>query len=110
MKFQEVLFTRIETLDPGNSKEENTLTISFQRERIIKEVNISQEQADMLNAGRADYPGNTSFTLFIKDGDPDPEPIVKTYKTSGQSTPVDDQGNLITGSRDFRGNPWKPIA
>lgn len=79
-QFQEVLFNRIETKETGATKEESKLTVSFERVKVMKQVRITDDQAKILNAGRSEHPGNTSFTLFLKDGDSDPQPIVKTME------------------------------
>jgi hypothetical protein len=89
-KFKEILFNRIETQGA------DSLTVEFQRVREIKQVSMTQAEADILNAGRAESPGNTSFTLFLKDGDSDPEAIVHKIQKSGEATPIDSKGNLLS--------------
>lgn len=68
--FIEVELQRVETKQPDES-----IVVSFQRVRIIKEMKITPAEVDMLNAGKLTSPGNIQFTYILKPGEDDPEPI-----------------------------------
>lgn len=56
MNFYEVAFTIDRSAGPW----------TFIKTGVLRQVNISQAEADALNKGRAAYP-NPSFTLFLSD-------------------------------------------
>jgi hypothetical protein len=92
-KFKEILFKRNEVQEHNPDK----LTVTFERVREVKEVTMTQAEADMLNAGKTTSPGNAEFTLLLKEGDNDPETIVNTVQKSGGIRKVEEKSWSVTG-------------
>jgi len=94
MKYQERKFRRIET-----PESDTKLTVSFERIAILKEVDMTESEANILNAGRAEMHGNAEFTLFLKESDPDPLPITEEVKKAGPGPlPEGAFGNIFNTS------------
>lgn len=75
MTYTEVHFKRVET-----RLSDTSLKVSFERTKTGKIVNVTEEQANILNAGKTTHPGNTLFSLLLKEGDKDPEDQILEMK------------------------------
>jgi hypothetical protein len=82
-KFTEILFRRIEARDGENDQR---ITVSFERLRIIKQVSCTEAQAEILNAGKL---ANQEFTLLLKEGEADPQPQFLTVQKADKADRTD---------------------
>ena len=55
------------------TKTEKYLVISFEKVNKTKEVKISEDEAEILNRGLTENPGNTEFLIYLKPGEEIPE-------------------------------------
>lgn len=99
MIYTEIEFQRIVTANEDGSK-----TVSFTRTSTPpKQRNITEQEAQMLNAGKLTSPGNIRFTYLLKEDEADPQP--QTLQTSISSGPGASEARV---SEKTYGSPFFP--